>query len=174
LGDEVVARVFKNQKRFNKAVAAMRSPRRRIRTEPTVCILESLRFFEEVGYSEGEIIARTLRLSEKEVHHTTIRSRDELDAFAKQFRKTPHRYLHISCHGSKDGFWLTTGKLIPGKDFAQILGPHLEKRRVFLSACLAAESDFAFELLSNSKCRSVVAPVGEIKFDDAAVFWIAF
>jgi hypothetical protein len=39
---------------------------------------------------------------------------------------------------------------------------------------LAAESRFARTLLLNSECYSVLAPVGRINFDDAAIFWASF
>jgi hypothetical protein len=39
----------------------------------------------------------------------------------------------------------------------------------------SAESTFARELLKTQKdCLSVLAPVGTINFDDAAIFWTAF
>ena len=40
------------------------------RTTPTVCIVESLDFLQEDSLKEGEIISRTLRLSEKPAHYT--------------------------------------------------------------------------------------------------------
>jgi len=56
-------------------------------------------------------------------------------------------------------------------DFAEMLAPHVDNRRVFLSACQAAQSEFAKSLLSSSECWSVLAPVDDIYFDDAAIFW---
>jgi len=143
------------------------------RTNPTVCIVESLEFLQEDTLREGEIISRTLRLSGKQSHYSYLRSRDELEAFLEEFGRSNHRYLHISCHGNSEGFSTTTGS-ISAVEFARILAPHVSQRRVFLSACLAAKSDFADELLSRSDCLSVLAPVGEIHFDDAAIFWTTF
>lgn len=73
----------------------------------------------------------------------------------------------------RGGFGTTTG-FVDAESFAKLLAPHVRKRRVFLSACLAAESPFARTLLLNSECYSVLAPVGRISFDDAAIFWTAF
>ena len=143
------------------------------KTEATVCIVESLGFFDEDAYKEGEIIFRTLRLSEKAAHYTYLRSRAEFEAFLKEFAESSHRYLHVSCHGNTGAFFTTLDK-IKSVDFAKMLGPHLEKRRLFLSACLAADSAFAKALLENSKCLSVLGPEGKINFDDAAIFWTAF
>jgi hypothetical protein len=148
-------------------------PKMTRKTTPTVCIVESLEFLQEDSHREGEIIARTLRLSGKRTHYTYLRTVDELKVFAKEFGESKHRYLHLSCHGNQSGFYTTTGK-ISATDLAELLVPHVAKRRVFLSACLAAKSSFAKTLLENSGCWSVVAPVGTIYFDDAAIFWTSF
>lgn len=71
------------------------------------------------------------------------------------------------------GVALTTG-YISNEDLADLLAPHLAGRRLFLSSCLAARSSFATTLLERSECRSVLAPMNEILFDDAAVFWTGF
>ena len=143
------------------------------KTTPTVCIVESLEFLQEDSHREGEIIARTLRLSGKQTHYTYLRTVDELKVFIKEFGESEHRYLHLSCHGNQSNFYTTTGH-ISAAALAKLLAPHVTKRRVFLSACLAAKSRFAKTLLETSECWSVVAPVGVINFDDAAIFWTAF
>jgi CHAT domain-containing protein len=112
------------------------------RTTPTVCIVESLDFLQEDSLKEGEIISRTLRLSEKPAHYTYLRSSDEMKAFVKEFGRSQHRYLHVSCHGNASAFLTTTGQM-SAVDFAEMLAPHVDNRRVFLSACQAAQSEFA-------------------------------
>ena len=144
-----------------------------MRTKATVWILETLEFADENARKEGEIISRTLRLSGKAAEYTYIRTRHEFEAFVKEFGDSPHRYLHISCHGAT-GILYTTTDMIPAKEFAEILAPYVNGRRVFLSTCLAADDTFAKELLLNSECWSVVGPAGTINFDDAAIFWAAF
>jgi hypothetical protein len=135
--------------------------------------VESLEFFDEDTRKEGEIISRTLRLSGKSTHYSYLRSRDEFEAFLKEFGKSSHRYLHISCHGNVGRFFLTTTS-ISAADFAKLLKPHVRTRRVFLSTCLATDSAFASALMTDSGCRSVLGPVGAIDVDDAAIFWTAF
>src|ERR1700730_2687551 len=103
-------------------------------TKPTVCIVESLSFLEESSHREGEIIFRTLRLSEKQADYIYIRSRRELERVAEEFGRSDHRYLHIACHGNRNAF-ATTLDRIPASDFADILMPHVDDRRVFLSSC---------------------------------------
>ena len=143
------------------------------KTKSNVCIVESLDFMDEDARREGEIISRTLKMSGKRPYYVYIRSRDELEAFAKEFGKSEYRYLHISCHGGKGAFYTTLNK-IDALDLARILAPHVNHRRVFLSACLAAKSKFAHALMNESECYSVVAPVGAVYFDDAAIFWTSF
>jgi hypothetical protein len=143
------------------------------RTNPTVCIVESLNFLQEDTHKEGEIISRTLRLSAKDAHYTYLRSPQEMEAFAVEFGRSKHRYLHVSCHGNRKAFFTTTGHMLAA-DFARLLAPHVDSRRVFLSACQAAQSEFAKSLLSASGCWSVLAPVDDIFFDDAAIFWSSF
>jgi hypothetical protein len=65
-------------------------------TRATLCIVESLEFLQEDTHCEGEIISRTLRLSGKPTQYVYLRSRDELEAFVKEFGRSDHRYLHIS------------------------------------------------------------------------------
>jgi len=142
-------------------------------TKATVWIVESLEFSDENRRKEGEIISRTLGLSGKRTEYTYLRTRKELEAFVKEFGNSVHRYLHVSCHGYTGEFHTTTD-MIPALEFAKILAPHVNKRRVFLSTCLAADDGFAEALLSKSTCLSVLGPAGTINFDDAAIFWSAF
>jgi hypothetical protein len=142
-------------------------------TKATVWILETLNFSDETERKEGEILSRTLRLSRKHTAYTYIRTRQEFEAFVREFGNSAHRYLHISCHGETGAFHTTT-EGIPAEEFADILAPHVDERRVFLSTCLAANDSFAKALLLNSGCLSVVGPAGSIDFDDAAIFWAAF
>ena len=148
-------------------------------TQPTVCLVESLGFLEEQTHREGEIITRTLQLSGKRSDYIYIRTVDELRAVAREFGESEHRYFHLSCHGAVDakgdmvGFALTTGS-IATDELAHLLAPHVAGRRVFLSSCLAARSNFARTILEHSNCLSVLAPVNKIRFDDAAIFWTAF
>lgn len=147
-------------------------------TNPTVCFVESLGFLEEQSLREGEIISKTLQLSGKRSAYVYIRTVEELTAIAHEFGESGHRYLHLSAHArtmrnTMVGLALTTGD-IENVELAKILAPHLEGRRLFLSSCFAARSGFAKELLKRSGCLSVLAPMNEIKFDDAAIFWTAF
>ena len=148
-------------------------------TKPTVCIVESLGFLEEQTLREGNVISRTLQMSGKRSPYVYVKNVEELKSAAREFGASKHRYLHLSSHGSinsKDemkGLALTT-EVVSNADLAKILAPHLKGRRLFLSSCLAGKSDFPDRLMEVSECRSILAPMNDIGFDDAAVFWIAF
>jgi len=142
-------------------------------TTPEVCIVESLSLFDEENRKEGEIISRTLRMAGMRPHYSYVRTREEFEAFVSEFGESDYRYLHISCHGSRDSFSLTT-EAIPTEEFAAILVPHVRNRRVFLSTCLATNSRLAAELLPDSGCYSILGPKSSIEFGDSAIFWTAF
>jgi hypothetical protein len=91
----------------------------------------------------------------------------------KKFGNSKHRYLHISSHGNEDEIGPENWG-VSANELANMLKPYISKRRVFLSSCLGADGKFAPEILKTSQCYSVVAPIGKICFDDAAVFWISF
>src|SRR6267143_317736 len=69
--------------RVNRGSKQIMAGKRLKRTTPTVCIVESLDFLQEDSLKEGEIISRTLRLSEKPAHYTYLRSSDEMKAFVR-------------------------------------------------------------------------------------------
>jgi hypothetical protein len=68
----------------------------------------------------------------------------------------------------------TTTEKIEATELAEILIPHVDRRRVFMSGCLAAAGEFAKALLEGGECFSVVAPIDSINFSDAAIFWATF
>ncbi|MBB1094513.1 hypothetical protein HUU61_24920 [Rhodopseudomonas palustris] len=68
----------------------------------------------------------------------------------------------------------TTFDDVSFKQLGQMLGPCLENRRVFVSACEKANSKLAKQLLPGSGCYSLIGPARAINFDDAAAFWVSF
>ena len=143
------------------------------RTIPDVFIIESLKTKEEQHNKEGEIIYRSLRMSGKMPIYHYVRTKRELEHFIAAFEKSRYRSLHISCHGNIDTF-ATTFDVLDDAEMVSVLGSAIDKKRLFLSTCLAATSPFAAKLFKETGCISVAGPSGKIDFDDSAVLWTAF
>lgn len=143
------------------------------KTKPEVFIIESLKLNEEEHYREGEAIARSLRMSLKTPQYRYVRTARELEHFIDEFEKSNYRYLHLSCHGSKSGVSTTLDDLTT-EEFADIVGPVLGKKRLFLSTCLASTTEMAAAVFSHSGCYSLAGPVNKINFDDSVILWTSF
>lgn len=144
------------------------------KTKPYVFIIESLEFEdEEKKYFEGKIISRILNLSQIEHKYYYIRTRAEFEYLLDEFVSLNYRYLHISCHGSKNSIY-TTFDQIKFKDLSLILGDKLDRKRLFLSSCLSTNEKLANEILPISDCFSIIGPDKKIYMDDAAIFWSSF
>ena len=138
-----------------------------------VYIIESLNFDEEEKYREGEMIYRSLRMSGKEPIYNYVRTVAELEHFVEEFEASGYRYLHISCHGSRSGV-STTLESITTDDFAEIVGPSLDGKRLFLSTCQASTPAMARAVFSQGNCTSLAGPVNKICFDDSVILWTSF
>jgi hypothetical protein len=148
--------------------------RKRRRTHASLFIVESVGFDDEdEGRLEGDILSQMLRLSGKETEYRYIRTRQELEAVLPQFASSDLRYLHISCHGN-EGSLFTTLDEIPFAELGRMLRPHLNGRRLFISACQAVNADLASALMRRAGCFSIVGPATDVGFDEAAVMWAAF
>ncbi len=144
-------------------------------TIPELFIIESLTLKdEEKKRREGEILSRMLNLSGKtKTRYFYIRTKRELEEIIDIFDESQYRYLHLSCHANKTEM-STTLDDISFEDFGSMLGPCLENRRVFVSACEMANRILAKQLLQDTGCYSLIGPAKAINFDDAAAFWVSF
>lgn len=142
-------------------------------SKPEVFIIESLKFDEEEAYREGDMIARALRMSLKDPIYRYVRTKAELQHFVDEFEDSDYRYLHISCHGSKTGI-STTLEHLGVDEFADIVGPVLDGKRLFLSTCKASTTRMAEAVFAKGGCTSLAGPASKINFDDSVVLWTAF
>ncbi|WP_374468107.1 hypothetical protein [Phenylobacterium sp.] len=144
-------------------------------TNPEVFIVESLDFEDEAkGRHEGEILARMLKLMGKtQTTYFYIRTRAELEEIIDKFDESGARYLHLSCHANKTSM-ATTLDSVPFEQLGEMLGPCLNGRRIFLSACEMANARLAKALFPGTGLHSIVGPARKIYFDDSAAFWVAF
>lgn len=142
---------------------------------PELFIVESMdEKDEEAGHFEGVRIAQILRLAKRKPKYFYVQDERELDLVVPVFRQSNYRYLHLSCHGDKDGFFLRDGNL-SFKRFAEIFDTSLQLRRLFVSACEAGQEKLAHALHRTARgIQSVTAPRGKIDYDHAAAIWSAF
>jgi hypothetical protein len=142
-------------------------------TKAEVFIIESLKFEEEQDYREGQMIAQALRMSLKEPQYRYVRTKTELAHFVDEFEDSGYRYLHISCHGSHTGVSMTLDDLMIA-EFADIVGPVLDRKRLFLSTCQASTARMAEAVFAKGGCMSLAGPANLMNFDDSVVLWTAF
>lgn len=144
-------------------------------TIPEIFIIESLKLKdEEKGHQEGQLLSKMLHLSGKDkTKYFYIRTKKELDEIIDRFEDSKYRYLHMSCHANKTGM-ATTFDDLSYEELGEMLGPCLDRRRVFVSACQMANKRCATALLKDTGCFSLVGPAKKINIDDAAAFWITF
>lgn len=155
--------------KFGRALPAIQH------TKPDVFILESLSFDDEVAQRyEGKVLADLLRLADKKPAYYYFRTERELIELTQLFRHSTYRYLHLSCHGSRD-YIHTTIEDIPVKRFAEIFEGHLKLRRLFVSAC-GVGSGFLSNYVgsANKGMHSIASPVDQILFSRAVAVWAAF
>jgi hypothetical protein len=140
-------------------------------TKPEVFIIESLRFKDEKDKTfEGEILSKILALSGKTCEYYYIRTQRELGHVLKLFALSGYRYLHLSCHGSSTGM-ATTLDSLTFPELAQLATPHLDGRRLFISACSMVNDRLARAIMPQSRCSSILGPTQTVNFDDAAILW---
>jgi hypothetical protein len=143
-----------------------------MKTIADVFILETLDPDDEGnGRFEGVFLSHVLRLHGKNPLYRYVRTRDEFENAVEKFGASRYRYLHISAHGDPEGLITTNQEEIDFDELGELLHPHMEGRRLFLSACSMLHEDLAKAVIPGSGCNSVVGPTEDIAFTDSAVVW---
>lgn len=141
---------------------------------PDVYIIESLDPDDEGnGRFEGVFLSHVLRLHGKQPKYQYVRTRDDFEEAVKAFGDSNYRYLHLSCHGNREGLVTTNQEEIDFEELSDMLNPHMKGRRLFVSACMMVHTDLAKAIIPASGCYSVIGPNHEIAFTDSAVIWAA-
>lgn len=139
-----------------------------------VYIIESLDPDDEGnGRLEGVFLSHVLRLHGKNPKYQYVRTRRDFRKAISLFGESGYRYLHISCHGDPNGLCTTNQDEIDFDELADMLKPHMQGRRLFISACKMVHEDLAKAIIPGSGCYSVVGPINDIAFTDSAVIWAA-
>ena len=143
-------------------------------SKPEVFIIESLEFDdEEEERFEGRILADILRLAGKKPIYYYVRTKRELVAVLDLFERSQYRYLHLSCHGDDESIATTLDDNIGFRELSEIMNPHLERRRLFVSSCDVVNDQLA-ETLMPSGCLSITGPTQKVGFAEAAILWASF
>lgn len=139
-----------------------------------VFIIESMDFKNECNNKlDGWALKVILDLCGIENQYYYIRTKQELREIIEIFDESQYVFLHISCHGSEKSLRLTYDE-IEFEELEEIIGECLYKRRLFLSACLAARFELAEHFIPKYHCFSVIGTPDEIDYDKAAIFWSSF
>lgn len=144
-------------------------------TFPDVFIIESLDSVDEsYNLYEGRILSDTLRLSAKDPKYFYYQTIEELTSLAALFEASHFRYLHVIMHADVDKVFIGGDELSYEEFFMPFIGK-LQGKRLFCSACLLGNKDFATAAINaNDKISSIVAPCDTIRFDVSAAFWAGF
>jgi hypothetical protein len=104
-----------------------------------------------------------------------VRTWKELqEGILQRFYDSRLRYLHISCHASKDTVSFTFDQDIPLAEFAEEIKQHLDERRLFFSACEIVNQKTANAINSEEGCYSIIGPRHKPRFDDSLIMWATF
>jgi len=143
-------------------------------TNPEVFIIESLDFDDEKNDNyEGKMLSNILKLNNKKPIYYYIRTEQELNEIINEFEDSHYRYLHLSCHGSKNSME-TTLDSISFDRLAEIIKPCLDNRRLFISACDMVDHPLAREIILGSDCYSLIGPYTRVALSTSAIFWSSF
>jgi hypothetical protein len=63
---------------------------------------------------------------------------------------------------------------LPFQEFAMMINPYLNEKRLFVSACSAVNEYLAEAVIPNSDCYSLIGPINKIGFHDAAITLASF
>ncbi|ARD39896.1 hypothetical protein F8538_00165 [Edwardsiella ictaluri] len=144
-------------------------------TKQKILIIESrsaLDIYDE--RCEGNTLRQVLELQGVAAKCTEVINKGMLLKALKIAQREHIKYVHISAHGSSDGFTLTDGDSISWKDFDKIAWPILKGKCICFSSCSVgrgAEQLFDFH---KSFCNAIVGPTRDITWGEGLVAYSAF
>jgi hypothetical protein len=139
---------------------------------PKLFIMECIPRSDE--YEEGEVLFRFLEMTDpKDIAIKEFTSRT---AFINYLRRTRSlegfNFVHISGHGAPDwpALEMPHGYVRP-EDFPDSC---FEKKFVTFSACGLSRDAFISPFMEETGARAVVAPRKDVRFDDAAIWYLTY
>ncbi|ELK8715073.1 hypothetical protein BHF32_09850 [Escherichia coli] len=123
---------------------------------------------------EGNTLRKVLELQGVAAKCTEVVNEGMLVKALKIAQREHIKYVHISAHGSCDGFMLTDEDFITWRDFDRIAWPILRGKCICFSSCSVgrgAEQLFDFH---KSFCNAIVGPARDITWGEGLVAYSAF
>jgi hypothetical protein len=124
--------------------------------------------------NESLVLSNFLRMTEPDAIHThLIKSKSQMLNYLKSKRDLQKfDSVHISAHGGEDNesINLPLGTIRP----EELPEGCFSRQTVSLSACGMSRTDFVTEFMETTGASHVIAPVHDVAFIDAAVWYINF
>lgn len=141
-----------------------------------VFIIESLHKKDIEDKHDGKKLYTALKLSGKNPKYFQVENQFELKNILEIFKNSRYRFLHISCHASKNTIELANGEVLFYKDFSNLFKDVFNQHRLFISACELGNEEVMTTLMRDhlGKLHSVIAPNTKFLFNHAYSFWITF
>ena len=159
---------------LKKGVPAHRALQRTLNPAYGVFIIES---YDEgparSGQLDGQALGRMLNVCRVPHRYHFVRTPTGLKRAIARFQQSNYCFLHLSCHGNERFFHLQDNRMSFAQ-LADLVGPVLRNRRLFLSVCKAGRLELAQRFIPHYGCSSVLGTPNDIGMDDAAVFWSTF
>lgn len=123
---------------------------------------------------EAGTLKQILKLQRINAKHFEVTNREYLAKALSYANNGNINYVHISAHGTSEGFELTDGTLITWKVFDELAWPKLKNKCICFSSCSVGQG--AQELFNKHKsfCNAIVAPTRDISWGEGLVAFSAF
>ncbi|MFM4973531.1 MULTISPECIES: hypothetical protein [Aeromonas] len=123
---------------------------------------------------EAIALKESLKLQGVQPKHLEVINKSLLAKALKYAEKQHIRYVHISAHGSPEGFQLTDGEFVYWKEFDEIAWPYLKDTCLCFSSCYVGQGADELFNFHKSFCNAIVAPTRPIGWGESLVAYSAF
>ena len=122
--------------------------------------------------NESLVLSNVLRMTEPDAIHTqAVKSKSQMLGYLRSKRDLLRfDFVHISAHGGDDNESID----LPQRSLRPEEFPEgcFSRQTVTLSACGMSRTDFVSEFMETTRASHVIAPVHDVQFIDAAVWFI--
>jgi hypothetical protein len=119
---------------------------------------------------DGEILDDILKVCGIQHEYEHVGTISDFKQAIENFNNSDFRYLHLSCHADYEAIKLGDEK-VSYEDLSLLFKGTLNKKRVFMSACKAGNSNLAQLLIIANGAYSVIGSPISKDFDDFLLFW---